>query len=305
MARILVTGATGAIGRAVIAALRERRDEIVALSRDRRRAEAALGSDVEVHVWSDPTASPPPSEALSGATGVIHLLGEPIAQRWTDDARARIRDSRVLSTRQLVAGLADLSAAPRPEVLVSQSAIGFYGPAGDMELDEQAPAGDDFLARVVAAWEHEAQAADAFMRVARTRSGLVLTPSGGALARMLPFFRLGIGGPVAGGRQYVPWIHLDDAVAAILFCLDHGEAAGPLNVTAPEPVSNADFSRALGRALHRPAILPVPGLALRLLYGEMSAIITTGQRAVPRRLLDLGFRFRHPRVGEALQDVVR
>jgi uncharacterized protein (TIGR01777 family) len=156
----------------------------------------------------------------------------------------------------------------------------------------------------VTAWEQEAQGADALMRVARTRTGLVLTPSGGALARMLPFFRLGIGGPVAGGRQYVPWIHLGDAVAAILLCLDDDSAAGPVNLTAPQPVTNADFSRALGHALHRPAILPVPGVALTLLYGEMGQIVTTGQRAIPRRLLELGFRFRHPRVDEALADVL-
>lgn len=304
MRRILLTGATGTIGQAIVRALRERGDDVVALSRERERAQAALGGGVEVHVWADPTGSPPPAQALSEVTGVVHLLGEPIAQRWTDAAKQRIRDSRVLSTRQLVAGLTDLPDERRPRVLVSQSAVGFYGAADDRELDEEAPPGDDFLAGVVAAWEREAQAAEAVMRVTRTRTGVVLTPSGGALAQMLPFFRLGIGGPVAGGRQYVPWIHLDDAVAAMLFCLDQDAASGAANVTAPQPVTNADFSRALGRALRRPAVVPVPSLALRLLYGEMAEIVITGQRAIPRRLLELGFDFGHPQLGEALADVL-
>lgn len=304
MARIVLTGATGTIGGAVVAALRPRGEEVVVLSRDPRRAEQALGAGVEVHAWADPTSSPPPAEALSGADGVIHLLGEPVAQRWTEAARTRIRDSRVRSTRQLVAGLADLPDDRRPRVLISQSAVGFYGRSDDRELDERAPAGSDFLAGVVSAWEHEAQAADALMRVVRTRTGVVLAPSGGALARMLPFFRLGIGGPVAGGRQYMPWVHLGDVAQAVLFCLDNESSVGAINVTAPEPVTNAEFSRALGRVLGRPAVLPVPGISLRLLYGEMAEIVTTGQRAVPRRLLELGFQFHHRQVEEALRDVL-
>ncbi len=304
MTRVVVTGATGAIGRAVVAALRERGDEVSALSRDPSRAARALGPSVELHAWPQPTAAPPPREAVAGADAVVHLLGEPVAQRWTATAKARIRDSRVQSTRQLVSALADLPGDLRPQVLVSQSATGFYGPSDDRELDEQAPPGEDFLAGVVRAWEHEAQAAESLLRVARTRTGVVLSRSAGALAQMLPFFRLGIGGPVAGGRQYVSWIHLDDVVAAIVFCLDRDGANGPLNLTAPHPVTNAEFSHALGHALRRPAVLPVPSLALRALYGEMSQIITTGQRVIPRRLDELGFQFRHPFVEQALRQAL-
>jgi uncharacterized protein (TIGR01777 family) len=304
MKNVVVTGATGTIGRRVVAALRDRGDGVIALSRDRARAAAVLGGGVEVQNWAEPSSAPPPSSALSGADAVVHLLGEPIAQRWSEQAKTNIRDSRVQSTRRLVAALRELPDDQRPQVLVSQSAVGFYGASDGRELDEQAPAGTDFVAGVASAWEQEAQAAEQVMRVVRTRTGVVLTALGGALARMLPFFRLGIGGPVAGGRQYVPWIHLDDEVAALLFCLDQEAASGPVNLTAPTPVTNAVFSRALGRALHRPAVLPVPGVAVRALYGEMAVVVTTGQRAVPRRLLALGFEFGHPVVEPALADVL-
>jgi uncharacterized protein len=304
MKRIVVTGATGAIGRAVVGALQERGDQVVALSRNEQRARQSLGAGVEVAEWPDPTGSPAPADALSGAEAVVHLLGEPVAQRWSAEAKARIRDSRVQSTRQLVAALRELPPEARPAVLVSQSATGFYGPSDDRELSEQAPAGNDFLAHVVEAWEEEAKQAEGLLRVVRTRTGVVLSPRGGALAQMLPFFRLGIGGPVAGGDQYVPWVHLDDVVAALTFCLDHDTAGGAVNLTAPHPVTNAAFSRALGRALRRPAVLPVPGFALRLLYGEMAQIVTTGQRVIPRRLEELGFRFSQPELGSALRDVL-
>jgi uncharacterized protein len=302
--RIVVTGATGGIGRALVTNLTERGDQVIALSRDVRKARESLGEGVELAAWSDPTREPPPGGALSGTDAVVHLLGEPVAQRWTEASKARIRDSRVRSTHQLVAALRDLPDAERPSVLVSQSATGFYGPCDDRELDEQAPAGEDFLAHVVGAWEAEAEQAEPFVRVVRTRTGVVLSPTGGALAQMLPFFRLGLGGPVAGGDQYVPWIQLDDVVSALSFCVDEPAAAGAVNVTAPHPVTNAEFSRALGRVLKRPAVLPVPGFALSLLYGEMAQIVTTGQRVIPRRLEELGFRFRHPELDAALREVL-
>ncbi len=304
MARVVVSGATGTIGSAVCRALDARGDQVVALSRDPERAGAVLPGGVECHGWQHCTTELPPTVALTGAHAVIHLLGEPIAQRWSGATKQRIRDSRVLSTRLLVRALRGLPEATRPAVLVSQSATGFYGPAGASELDEQAPPGSDFVAGVVGAWEAEALNAGDLARVVVTRTGVVLSPSGGALAKMLPFFRLGIGGPVAGGRQYVPWIHLDDVVAALLFCADHPEASGPINLTAPNPVDNAELSRALGAALHRPALLPVPAFALRLLYGAMAEIVTTGQRAVPRRLLELGFEFEQPLIEPALRDVL-
>ncbi len=302
--RVAVTGATGLIGRALVKALQGRGDEVVALSRDPGRARQALGDGVEAHAWPNPTGAPPPEAALAGADAVVHLLGEPVAQRWTAQAKESIRGSRTDGTRSLVQGLLALAPDQRPGTLVSQSASGFYGPHGDEQLTEDAPAGADFLASVVVGWEGEAMRAASDLRVALTRTGVVLSPEGGALAKMLPFFRLGIGGPVAGGRQYVPWIHLDDVVGAMLFCLDDAQAAGPVNLAAPSPVTNAELSRTLGRVLKRPAVLPVPAIALKLLYGEMAEIVVTGQRAVPARLLQLGYGFRHPDLEAALRDVL-
>jgi uncharacterized protein (TIGR01777 family) len=303
IARIVVTGATGLIGCTVCHALLARGDQPVALSRDPAKAAAGL-QDAEWHTWRDPLTTEPPAEALSGADGIIHLLGEPVAQRWNADAKKRIHDSRVLSTRNLIAAVCALIDERRPRVVVSQSATGYYGPRQSEQIDEHASAGDDFLAGVVSAWEQEALVAARICRVVLTRTGVVLSPRGGALAKMLPFFRAGVGGPVAGGRQFVPWIHIDDLVAALLFCLDNAGAEGPMNLTAPRPVDNTEFSKALGHALHRPAALPVPALALRLLYGDMAEIVTTGQRAVPQRLEQLGFTFRYPDLEPALRDVL-
>ena len=303
IARIVVTGASGLIGSAVCRALLSRGDQPVALSRDPTKAVAGL-QNAEWHTWKDPLTSEPPAEALSGADGVIHLLGEPVAQRWSAEAKRRIHDSRVLSTRNLVAAVRAIADEGRPRVIVSQSATGYYGPRQSEQIDEHASAGDDFLAGVVSAWEQEALAAASICRVVLTRTGVVLSPRGGALAKMLPFFRAGVGGPVAGGRQFVPWIHIDDLIAALLFCLDNTGAEGPVNLTAPRPVDNSEFSKALGHALRRPALFPVPAFALRLLYGDMAEIVTTGQRAVPQRLEQLGFTFRYPELEQALRDVL-
>jgi uncharacterized protein (TIGR01777 family) len=273
---------------------------VVALSRSAASAREKLG-DVEVHEWPDPKGSPAPAAAFAEADGVIHLLGEPVAQRWSDEAKAEIRDSRVLGTRNLVEGMRS-AAGPRLRVLVSQSAIGIYGAHGDETVDESEPPGSGFLADVVVAWEAEARAGseELGLRTPICRTGVVLSPSGGALEEMLTPFKLGVGGPVAGGRQYTPWIHIDDVVGALLFALDDEGAEGPLNVTAPEPVTNKELSKALGRALHRPSVVPVPGFAIKLLYGEMATIVTTGVRAVPKRLLELGYRFKRADLAEAL-----
>jgi uncharacterized protein (TIGR01777 family) len=294
--RVTITGATGRIGSRLVAALKRRGDELTVLSRNPDAARAALG--VEAHAWQ-PQSEPAPAAALAGRDGVVHLAGEDVAQRWSDDAKRRLLESRELGTRNLVAGLR--AAEPRPGVLVSSSAVGFYGARGDEPVTEEEPPGDDFLARVCTAWEREAAAAEQLgMRVARVRTGVVLDKGGGALAKMLPFFRLGIGGPVAGGRQYIPWIHVDDLVGVYLAALDGDAWSGAVNATAPDPATNKEFSRALGRALHRPALAPVPALAIRALYGEMAMIVVTGQRAVPARTQALGYRFEHPEIGEAL-----
>lgn len=295
--RVALTGATGLIGSRLVARLRERGDEVTILARSPGRAAEKLG--VSATEW-DAMAGPAPVEALAGRDAVVHLAGEPVAQRWTDQAKRAIRESRVTGTRNLVAGLRE--ARPRPPALVSSSAVGIYGPHGDEPVDESTPPGGDFLARVCVEWEREAQAATELgLRVALMRTGVVLDRSGGALKTMLPPFRLGVGGPVAGGRHYMPWIHVDDVVGMYLAALSDERWAGPFNLTAPDPVTNREFSRALGRALGRPAIAPVPALALKLLYGEMSEIVVRGQRAVPRRAQELGYGFRHPRLDEALQ----
>ena len=296
--RVTVTGATGTLGRALVGELSARRDLVTALSRDPARA----GLGVETLEWRDPKGERPPAEALRGREAVVHLLGETIAQRWSEDVKREVRDSRVLATRNLVAALSDLPEAERPPVLVSQSATGFYGPRGDERIAEDEPAGRDWLADLVRDWEAEAREAPG--RVVLTRTGVVLSPEGGALEKMLPFFKLGVGGPVAGGRQYVPWVHLDDVVGAIDFCL-RSDVEGPVNVTAPEPVTNKELSRTLGRVLRRPAFAPVPALAVKTLYGEMATIVTTGARVVPERLLGLGYEFRRPELEDALSSAIR
>ena len=300
--KVTVTGATGTLGSALVAELLARSDEVTALSRNPDSARRKLGAEVNALAWADPKGDSPPAQALRGQDAVMHLLGEPVAQRWSEQAKKEIRDSRVLSTRNLVAGLAELSEAERPGVLVSQSASGFYGPQGDQRVDESAPAADDFLAEVCVAWEAEAHHAESLgLRVALARTGVVMSEEGGALEKMLPPFKLGVGGPVAGGKQYVPWIHADDVVGALLFCLDTEGATGPINLSAPEPVTNAELSKALGHVLKRPAVAPVPAFAIKTLYGEMASIVTSGVRAVPKRLLELGYDFRRPDLEDALR----
>jgi uncharacterized protein len=292
--KITITGASGMIGAKLVERLRARGDEVTTLSRK--------PSSAGTVAWQ-PEDEPAPAAALAGRDAVIHLAGENVAQRWSDDAKRRIRSSRELGTRHLVAGIE--AADPRPGVLVSSSAVGIYGPHGDEELDEQTPAGNDFLAEVCVVWEREAErAAELGLRVVTVRTGLVLDQSGGALAKMLPFFKLGVGGPVAGGAQYMPWIHVDDVVGLYVAAVDGDAWNGPVNASAPEPVTNKTFSQALGRALHRPAVAPVPGLAVRTLYGEMAEIVTKGQRVIPRRAQEHGYAFQHTDLDEALRSAL-
>jgi uncharacterized protein (TIGR01777 family) len=299
---VTLTGATGLIGSKLVRALRERGDDVTVLSRSPEQARAALG--VEAVAW-DLAAGPAPDEALRGRDAVVHLAGEPVAQRWNAKVKDAIRESRVTGTRHLVDGLKAVG-AEGPRTLVSSSAVGYYGKHGDERVPESTPAGEGFLPGVCVAWEAEAEAASALgVRVVAIRTGVVLDKSGGALKTMLPPFRLGLGGPVAGGDQYLPWIHVDDLVELYLKALDDESWSGAYNGSAPEPVTNKEFGKALGRALHRPAVAPVPGLALRLLYGDMAEIVTEGQRAVPERALAGGFTFRHAQLDAALADALR
>ena len=304
--RVTVTGATGLVGSRLLQSLAARDAEVTVLTRDPARAGSRLpscgGPPVHVIAW-DPLSAPAPAEALSGRDAVVHLAGENISQRWTAKARQAIRESRVQGTRNLVEGLK--AAEPRPGVLLSGSAIGYYGPRGAEPLDEDAPAGGDFLAEICAAWEAEAERArELGMRVVLSRTGVVLDQHGGALAQMLTPFRLGVGGPIAGGAQYLSWIHVEDLAEMFVAALGDERWSGPINATAPEPASNREFSKALGSALKRPAVMPLPGFALHLLYGEMAEIITTGVRAMPAKALVLGYRFRHPELAGALRSVL-
>jgi len=297
--RVTLTGATGGIGRGLAEALIARGDEVTALTRSPDHAAARLPQGVTAVGW-DPVAGPAPADALAGRDAVVHLAGEPVAQRWNDEVKKSIRETRSAGTRNLVAGLA--AADPRPGVLVSASAVGYYGPRGDERLTEAAGPGTDFLAAVCVEWEREALAAQEHgVRVAVLRTGIVLDSSAGALKTMLTPFKLGVGGPVAGGDQYMPWVHVDDVAGMYVRAIDDAAWSGPVNVSAPEPVTNRDFSKALGWALHRPAVLPVPGLALKVLYGQMSEIVLEGQRAVPARALELGYDHEHPDLDEALR----
>lgn len=299
---VTLTGATGLIGPKLVHALHARGDAVTVLSRSPDRARAALRVDAQ-H-W-DPLAGPAPVGALAGRDAVVHLAGAPVAQRWSAKARQAIHASRETGTRNLVDGLR-AAGGERPGALISSSAVGYYGAHGDERVPEPTPPGDDFLARVCVAWEREAGAATELgVRVVHIRTGVVLDKAGGALKTMLPPFKAGVGGPVAGGDQYLPWIHVDDLVALYLRAVDDQAWTGAYNGSAPEPVTNKAFSKALGRALHRPAVAPVPAFALRLLYGDMAEIVTEGQRAVPERALAAGFSFAHPDLDEALADAVR
>ena len=296
---VTVTGATGFIGRQLLAALAARNCSLRALS---RRGRAGLPADVRVSVW-DPAGGEPPSESVQDADVVVHLAGEPVAQRWTAEAKSRIRASRIEGTRNLVRALARLKR--RPAALVCASAIGYYGDCGDELLTEDSPPGDDFLASLCVAWESEALAAEALgLRVARVRIGIVLEPHGGTLARMLPPFRLGLGGRIGSGKQWMSWIHAHDLVNLICHAVE-SPIAGPLNATAPTPATNSEFTRALGRALHRPAIFPLPPLFLRAVFGEMAEILFASQRVAPARAQAEGFRFEFPQLGPALEDLLR
>ena len=297
--RALVTGATGFVGRRLV----ERLDGPVVLSRDAERARKSLAADVTAHDW-DPLAGPPPAEALDGVEAVYHLAGESVAQgRWTAAKKQRIRDSRVLGTRHLAEAIAASSAPPK--VLISASAVGYYGSQGDRLIDETAPAGDDFLAEVCRAWEAESQRVrEAGVRLVNPRIGVVLGRGGGALAKMLTPFKLCVGGRLGDGRQYMPWIHLDDLVGMILHAAEHDEMSGPMNATAPNPVTNREFTRALARVLGRPAIFPAPKFALKLLFGEFAEALFDSQRVVPRAAEAAGYEFRYPGLEPALRAIL-
>ena len=301
--RIAVTGATGLIGRAVVAKLLERGDEVVAFSRDPERARETLPAGAETAGW-DLDDRDGLARDLSGVGAVVNLVGEPVlGKRWNAKVMEEIRESRVRALRAVVRAMGR-SERP-PEVLVSASAVGYYGPRDLPEVTEETPPGDDFLAGVCVDWEEAARSAEALgTRVVLLRTGIVLSANGGALRKMLPPFKWFVGGKTGNGRQGFPWVHIDDVVEIVSFALETPDLSGPVNVTAPRPVTNREFTKALGRTIHRPSWLPVPRIALRLALGRAAAILVKGQMAVPRRLLDAGYWFRFPDLEGALEDLL-
>src|SRR5437764_9557169 len=301
--KVFLTGGTGLIGVRLIRKLRQRGDEVVVLSR-RPDAWTRVGPDGTI-APGDPTQAGAWQDSLAGCDAVVHLAGRNLFdRRWDDAFKAEILSSRVESTNHVVEALkkSPTRADGSPKALVSASAVGYYGPHGDEELTEDSLPGDDTMAKVCVAWEGAARPAEsAGVRVALIRTGIVLDKEGGALKPLLLPFKLGAGGPVGSGRQYWSWIHHVDEVGIILLALDHADARGPLNATAPHPVTNKEFAKAFGAALGRPAFLPTPAFGLRLLLGQVAEIITTGQRVLPKRALELGYRFQYPEVGPALK----
>ncbi|HEY6731362.1 MAG TPA: TIGR01777 family oxidoreductase [Solirubrobacterales bacterium] len=300
--RILVTGATGTIGSALCDALFARGDDVVGLSRDPGRARGA-NPRVTWHKW-EPTLERPDPAAFEGVDGVVHLLGERIDQRWTEEAKQRIMESRRTGTRNLVQAIDGL--ATPPQVLVSQSAVGYYGDRGDEEVDEGNGPGSSFDSEVVQAWESAAnELSRDDVRLVITRTGQILSTEGGMLVEMLPPFKLGVGGPLAGGNQYLSWIHIDDEAGILLWALDNAQVSGVVNAASPNPATNKEFSKALGRALNRPAVMPVPGLVLDLKFGrEFGQVLRGGQRVIPRRTQELGYKFSYPELDGALRDLL-
>ncbi len=300
--RVLVTGASGFIGSALCDSLLDRGDSVVGLTRDPSRSRRK-DPRVTWHGWEAMRERPPP-EAFEGVDGVAHLLGERIDQRWTDESKRLIMESRRTGTRNLVTTIASLER--RPVVLVSQAAIGYYGDRGEEPVDEESGPGEGFDSEVVQEWERAARGIEASgVRLVIVRSGHVLDPRGGFLGELLTPFRLGVGGPLAGGRQYVSWVHIADEVGIFTWALGEKRVSGPVNATAPGPVTNRRFSKALGRALGRPAVMPVPGLVLDLKFGrEFGRVLRGGQRVIPRRTEELGYRFKFDDVDDALDHLL-
>lgn len=300
--KVLVTGATGLIGSALCDALLARGDEVAGLTRSPAKARLARPG-VEWHPW-EPTLERPSADAFAGVDSVVNLVGEKINQRWTEAAKQRIMESRRTATHNLVGAIASLERGPK--ALVSQSAVGYYGDRGDAVVDESEGPGTGFDAEVVQAWEQAAREVEASgVRLVLARTGQVLDARGGLLGELLTPFGLGLGGPIAGGEQYLSWIHRDDEVGILLWALDNEQVSGVVNASAPEPARNRDFAKALGKALGRPAVLPLPGFALDLKFGrEFGQVLRGGQRVIPKRTQELGYEFRFPRLDGALEDLL-
>ncbi len=298
--KITISGASGLIGRPLMKSLGNAGHSLHVLS---RHAGMNVPAGVRVSAW-DPVKSEAPADSLREADAVVHLAGETVAQRWTVEAKRRIRDSRVIGTRNLVQALAKLP--QRPEALLCASGVGYYGSRGDEILEESSGPGTGYLADVCKTWEDEARGAEALgMRVVRVRIGIVLDPRGGALQSMLPPFRIGLGGRMGSGRQWMSWIHIQDLVELFRYAAERPAVRGVVNGTAPNPVVNADFTRALASVLRRPAIFPAPEFMMHLIFGEMASLLFESQRAIPKETEAAGFTFRFPQLPAALADLLK
>ncbi len=297
--KISVTGGTGFLGSHLAGRLLADGHSVRILG---RRPRTGVARDVQLFLW-DAMKAAPPKESLSGADAIVHLAGEPIAQRWTREVKHRIRASRVDGTRRLVTAISEMS--PPPATLVTASAVGLYGPGDEEIFTENSPPGEGFLADVCRGWEAEADKAVALgVRIVKLRIGVVLGVGGGALAQILPPFKMFVGGQIGTGRQWMSWIHLDDVTGLIRFALENPGLSGPVNATAPNPVRNSRFTRILARTLRRPAVFQVPERALRMLFGEMAEILLTGQRVLPEVAGKAGYQFLYPDIGTALKNLL-
>ncbi len=300
--RTIIAGGSGLIGRALSAELVAGGHEVIVLSRGPDRV-SNLPTGVRVERWDGKTSAGW-GPLASGASAIVNLAGENLSSgRWTPERRQEIRESRVLAGQAVVQAVRE--ADQKPGVLIQSSAVGFYGPRGNEEVTEQTPAGSDFLAQVCTAWEASTAPVESFgVRRTVIRTGIVLSHQGGALPRLLLPFRFFAGGPLGDGRQWYPWIHIADEVSAIRWLIETPGGRGVFNLSAPSPLTNADLARAIGRALGRPSLLPTPSFVLRLALGDMSTVVLDGQRAVPRRLSELGYAFRFPAADAALRDLL-
>lgn len=297
--KITMSGASGLIGRRLLKALSSEGHTLQVLS---RHAGTNMPGNIKVWPW-DPVKAEPPADAISDSDAIVHLAGEPVAQRWNADVKRKIRDSRVTGTRNLVQAMGRL--AKPPAALICASAIGYYGSRGNEQLTEESSAGSGFLAEVTRDWEAEAVRAEALgTRVVRVRIGIVLDSRGGALKKMLPPFRAGVGGKVGNGSQWMSWIHLDDLVGIFQVALE-SRIRGPMNGVAPYPVINSDFTKSLAAAVHRPAIFPVPGFVLKVIFGEMAEMLLGSQRVAAKAAEAAGYRFQYPQLPAALADLLR
>ena len=302
MKKILVTGGTGFIGRKVCDTLQNKEYDVNVVSRNPEKAKSKLGQLGEIYGWN-PETEQLPTEAISDANAVIHLAGETISGRWNNEKKRRIRDSRVLSTRNLVESCANVES--KPNVLICASAIGLYGDSGDNSFTEETPPGTDYLAKVCKEWETEAyKATELGIRVVTVRIGLVLGLGGGMLQQVLTPFRIGIGGKLGSGQQWMSWIHVDDVVGIILYALENDSINGALNATAPEPVRNIEFTKALGSVLRKPTILPVPNFGLKLMMGEFADFVLLSQKVLPKKTEATGYEFQFKTIDSALSDLL-